>query len=166
MIRRLFLPLFAFAVLSLTADDLIYYAGVDDYGCDMAGYAYAPSFSDVASNLFPDWHPSDGGSLWLSPDECCFIMPVSPDQYNGWLSDGANYHPFSSDPAYASSTPSGPPSGGGNGEGGFDPVGSLSGLSSFMSGLSSAVLGVFGVACFVFLSFIAWRKFRYSSKRV
>jgi len=172
MIRRVVLSLFAFAVLSAFADATYYWIYDDSSGSLTYTYSFSGSAADLYSIFFPDSSPFS-----VSPTSVVF-----PDgSFFGSIDDG-DFDPFSfdgyipSDPAYAdfpfapavdplSGGGGGSPSGGG-GEGGFDPVGSLSGLSSFMSGLSSAVLGVLGVACFVFLSFIAWRKFRYSSKRV
>lgn len=167
--RSLCVAAFAFSLSAF--GELIYYAGHSDSKewYEYSGYAYADDFPSLVSSLFPSYLPNEYG-IWCDPSDPDYevISPIPQEDYFAYLSD-MPYQPFSSDPAYASPIPSGPPSGGGSGgggEGGFDPVGSLSGLSSFMSGLSSAVLGVLGVACFVFLSFIAWRKFRYSSKRV
>ena len=172
MIRRVVLSLFAFAVLSAFADDPIYYYAYNPFFGDCVGYSWLSDFPSVVGSLFPNYEYDPGFNAWIDPVSDGLMCPISQQEYNDLL-DLLPYQPFSSDPAYASPTPSGPPSGGGgspsgggNGEGGFDPVGSLSDLSSFASGLSTAVLGVLGVACFVFLSFIAWRKFRYSSKRV
>ena len=173
MIRCFVFSLFAFAVLLSFGGDPVYYFASSPDG-DWAGYAWDSSLSDIASSLFPDvpLSPAYTPNTLLSADGSFYLQLISPDDYFEQLEESP-YIPFSSDPAYASSTPSvppsgggGSPSGGGGGEGGFDSVGFFGELPSFMSGLSSAVLSVLSVAAFVFLSFIAWRKFRYSSKRI
>lgn len=171
MIRRFAFSLFAFAVLLSFGDDPVYYSAFSPDG-DWAGYAWYSSLSDIASSLFPDVSLSSTyvPDALLSPNGSFGIQLISPDGYLAQLEESP-YIPFSSDPAYASSIPSGPPSGGGSGggaddgEGGFDPVGSFGGLPSFMSGLSSVALGLFGVASAACLSFLVFRKVRYSSKR-
>lgn len=149
MIRRFVFSLFVFAVLFSFGADPIYYfcESADDGGY---GYAWVPSMDDVLANL-----PS---GYWA--------FEVDPDEYYDNFSEG--YIPFSSDPAYASPTPSNPPSGGGgggggspsggDGEGGFDPSSTLNSTSSVVGGLAVAVVGVITAAALICILFIYWRK--------
>lgn len=136
MIGRVCFSLFAFAVFSAFADPIYFFMESASDG----GYSYAwvPSFDDVISNL-PDGF---------------IAFPVDPDEYFDNAPDC--YMPFSSDPAYASSTPSGPPS-----------DGSSSGLSSYLVGFDSSVKsialsvgGLLSACALICLIFIGWRKYK------
>jgi len=169
MTRRVVLSLVASAVLlSACAVEPVYF--VVDFGDIAESYFYPPSDFVV---------PSPGGRLLDLPLSLDSSYPpgssfdvISPEDYFSDIDLGCPYIPYSSDPAYSSPIPSGPPSGGGgspsggDGEGGFDPVGSWGVLSSFMSGLFSAIVGLFLVASVLCLSFLLFRMFKYSSNRV
>lgn len=174
--RALCVAAFAFS-LCAWADDPVYYLVSTSQG-DFGTYIYNPSVSssDSFSGLaFSRDKSSFSGYVSINDSSVPFSgSAISYQDYSdGLTSGGIGYIPFSSDPVYSSNNPNGAPfvgvgsdPSGGGGEGGFDPVGFFGELPAFMSGLSSAVLTVLSVAAFVFLSFIAWRKFRYSSKRV
>ena len=163
MIRCVLFSLFAFVVLFSGRADEPFYYWVFDWNTfdEWVGYAWVPTFEDVLSNLYPgsDFVASDdslglaGGAVSSDAD----VMPLTSDEY--FLSPG-NYRPFSSDPVYASSTPSGPPSGGGSSDndGGFDPSSSLGSFGSVLGGVASAVCGLAVPASVVCLSFLVYRK--------
>lgn len=173
MIRRFVFSLFAFAVLLAFADDPIYYGFYDPISGEGVGYAWVPSFSDVPNVLFPNvsFVPDDGSfgipDALTDPNGDYLVYPISPSDYPYYLPD-VQYKPFSSDPAYASPTPSDPPSGGGgggggspsgaDGEGGFDPAGSFGGLSSVLGAVALALGGLLTAAALVCLAFLYWRK--------
>ena len=170
MIRHYLLTAFSCAVLfSAWAADPIYIQGewdggfFDSYFYPSSDFVSPPYYEEI-SIPFPNDYPS--GS---------FLYVLSPEDYFSDLDSGwPSYMPFSSDPVYSSSVPSGPPSGGssggggsgGGGDGAFDPVGSFGGLSSLLSGvgLGVAALALSGVG-FV-SSFLVYRKIVDSSKNL
>ncbi len=178
MIRLSFIFLFAFAVLSsFGADYMVIWTPSVGY---LYSYTYDPSASDdsmgsafglPSDTVFQPW----GDIESPSGDYLGSVYGWYPDS-DSMLEDYGSPSYVPSDPAYADFPVApavdpliggggGSPSGG-DGEGVFDPVGSFGGLPSFMSGLASVALGLFGVASAACISFLVFRKVRYSSKRL
>lgn len=176
MIRRVVLSLFSFAVFSAFAD-AIYYAIYDDFSGSLTyTYSFSGSAADLYSIFFPDSSPFSVSPTCVNFPDGSFVGTIDDDEFDPFSFDG--YIP--SDPAYADfpfapavdplsgggSSGGGSPSGGGEGEGGFDPVGFFGGLPSMMSALASVVLGLFAIASGILLTFLVFRKVRYSTKRI
>ena len=178
MIRRVLFSLFAFAVLFVWADDPGYYM-VEDYYCatgPFITYSYSP-LPDVLSALYPgvSFSPVMSG-VYVGDD--IGVSVITPNQYYDLLDEGYYvYVPFSSDPAYVSVSPSGPPSGSGGsspgsggsspgsgGVGGFADGSAFSSLGDFSFGLGLAVGGLALAGVGAVSSFLVYRKVVASSK--
>ena len=174
MIKRVVLSLFAFAVLSAFA--LPDYIIANTPSGFKYSYTYDPNSTDSdfvgvfgfpSDSIVQPWGEvedvngdSIGSFFWEDPfgddwelSTSCYVpsnpayadFPVAPD-VDPLIGDGGGSS--------------------GDGEGGFDPVGSLGSFGSVLVGIATALGGLLLLASGLCLSFLVWRKFRYSSKRV